>query len=155
MFANRRRTFKTSLNCVAIAHSRFDNSYALRPSSRSAQIASMASRYSIENSSMSCVEFQRVRTSRGMRRSDNFNRLRMSCQAGNNLVVECIILKANLRSWTQVRHMGINILARALTLTSTFLTGRTCSSNSASSSAVNEPISSTHDSSSSSSFPAS
>ena len=65
-------------------------------------MSSMADRYRTANANMSYVEFQRVATSRGIFRAGKSRISRTRNHSGKRSVVECIIAKDILRSYSGI-----------------------------------------------------
>jgi len=93
-------TFKTSRSSAAMSHSADTSSCLRRSNSRTAVIASMATRYWTAKSSMSKVEFQQVATPRGIMRRGRPWRESVLFHAGRRMVVEFLSENAIFRSYT-------------------------------------------------------
>lgn len=93
------QTLRTSVSCRTMVHSRAHSSYFRRPRSLSAHNASTALRYSSATHNISYVEFQRVRTSRGINFSGSFKSTSSFLYAGRRMVLEWTTLAANWRSY--------------------------------------------------------
>ena len=94
-------TSRASWRSDAIFHSSPDSSNDLKLFSHFAVILSRAGRYSIAKWSISKVEFHRVATSRGIILTVHPNSRSNDFHAGSKTVVEWMILKAILRSYSQ------------------------------------------------------
>ena len=93
-------TLRMLWSCSANIHLLSDSSKSLIPSSHHCMTRSMALQcfkaYSIKLNN----EFHRVATSLGMQLTFMCRSFKISCQAGRTRVVEWIILKESLQSWT-------------------------------------------------------
>lgn len=118
-------TRSTSRSWLAISHSPSSStsSTALKLFARSPVNLSTAARYSSTKSSIKNVEFQRVRTSRGIVRSGKPSSRKTRYHSGKRIVDELITENASLRIWDALNNWCVSKYD-ALTLANTIFTGR-------------------------------